>query len=752
MTNGKTGLLDRLVLNTVQREAVIHNGGPQLVFAGAGTGKTRVLTAKIAWLIDRGMHSSRIFAATFTNKAAKEMRERVECFTGQPVTSLWIGTFHSLCVRILRQECTAIGYERGFSIFDTADQTALLRKVLKRLEIDEHSATPRQVLSMISRFKGRCLHPDDVRLSASGFYEQENARIYLAYQQMLREQQAMDFDDLLMHTVCLLRDTSSILEKYQNRFDYVLVDEYQDTNETQVQLVKLLAGKHNRIFAVGDDDQSIYGWRGAQVENILQFERHFTGTAVFKLEQNYRSTAAILDFANSAISGNINRAAKRLWTDSGRGESVIVNRYRDDRQEADDAVAMIAGLCKEKTNGGNIAVLFRTNAQSRVFEESLRKRQIMYVLVGGTGFYERAEIKDCLAYLRLLVNPSDNVAFERIYNTPGRGLGEKALEALAQQASEKKCSLLTALLTSDSEAFGSRFKKGFSDLREIFQLLTDSALQGEAPHKLLREVMQLSGYMDMLSEQQNEEASGRIENINELLNALTVWSGENPEKGLASFLEEVSLVSDIDGWNNRENAVNLMTMHCAKGLEFEFVFLVGIEEGLLPSRQNQDDESKVEEERRLLYVGATRAMQSLVCSFVDRRYRFGEVTPQSPSRFLLAIDKTKYTLVDKTTDFGSLPTQQTSVKHVRTPQQRFERERISDVQPGAPKHRVDDNDNDFSQDIVQYRMGQHVRHSKYGRGKIVSISGFGADMKVMVLFNDGSRKSLMARFAKFEHD
>ncbi len=755
MIDGNGGVLSRLVLNGTQREAVEYDRGPQLVFAGAGTGKTRVLTAKMAWLIDRGVAPSRLFAATFTNKAAREMRERLESIVGRPMDGMWIGTFHSLCARLLRRECRHLGFESAFSIYDQADQLSLVRKVLQRLELDDRSVSPRQILSHISRFKNKCQSVEEARKSATGFYEQELVRMYALYQQMLREQQAMDFDDLLMHAVVLLRDNAEVLSRYAGVFDYVLVDEYQDTNGAQLHLVKLLSGKHHRVFAVGDDDQSIYGWRGAQVENILTFERHFPQTKVFKLEQNYRSTQSILDFANAAIVENANRAEKQLWTDRGKGARVTVSRFRDDRQEAQAVADRVKKTLTEgKVSGGEISVLFRTNAQSRVFEESFRKAQIPYVLVGGTGFYERAEIKDCLAYLRLLVNPADNVSFERVYNVPARGLGDKAFASISQEASERGVSLLTALLTTPPEHWGGRFTKGFTELRELFELLRDAALQRQStPHELLTEVLQLSGYMDVLSALQTEEAQGRIENINELLNALSIWSEEHPGAGLAEFLEEVTLVSDVDTWERKEDAVNMMTLHCAKGLEFSIVFLAGLEEGLLPSRQNFDDDEKLQEERRLLYVGATRAKIKLYCSHVDRRYRFGELLPQSPSRFLLAIDPLLYDTDDQSSNFASFPTRPANRAsgsraggRMAVRYSRFDMPEKRSVAAPTPKFE------DYSQDTVEYRMGQYVRHKTYGRGRIVSISGFGNDMKVMVLFNDGSRRKLMAKFANFERD
>ncbi len=746
---GHADVLSRLVLNNAQREAVAYDGGPQLVFAGAGTGKTRVLTAKIAWLIDRGTAPSHLFAATFTNKAAREMRDRVERFAGRSTEGMWIGTFHSLCVRLLRRECRHIGYQSAFSIYDTADQSMLVRKVLQRLEIDDRTASTRQILSNISRYKNRCISVDEARKGAVGFFEQELVRIYADYQQLLREQQAMDFDDLLMNAVLLLREHREVLDRCRDQFHHVLIDEFQDTNTAQMYLIKLLAGDRRQVFAVGDDDQSIYGWRGAQIENILLFEQHFPETRIFKLEQNYRSTGAILDFANAAIVGNTNRAVKTLWTDQDKGKRVVVIRYRDDRQEAQAVVDTVKKICSEKLRGGEIAVLFRTNAQSRVFEESFRKQQIPYVLVGGTGFYERAEIKDCLAYLRLLANSSDNVSFERIYNVPARGLGEKAFEALSHLAAEQHSSLLAALFAGDPEQLGGRCKKGFSDLKEIFELLRDAVAQGEKPHELLKEVLQLTGYMDMLSEQHTEEASGRIENINELLNALAIWGRDNPEKTLSGFLEEVSLVSDVDSWECREDAVNLMTLHCAKGLEFRRVFLVGLEDGILPSRQNFDDEMKIEEERRLLYVGATRAKEQLTCSYVDRRYRFGELLPQTPSRFILSVDPSTYDADDQSSNFGFSAPRESPARITGKGTATITR---SDIPEKKIRHEQSPGYEDFSQDVVEYRMGQHVRHKSYGRGRILSISGFGSDMKVMVLFNDGTRRKLMAKFANFERD
>ncbi len=748
MVNRRPSVLDSMVLNNVQRQAVAYMDGPELVFAGAGTGKTRVLTAKIAYLIEQGLHPSKIFAATFTNKAAREMRSRVESLIGMPVNGLWIGTFHSMCARILRRESAHIGFPPTFTIYDTSDQLSVVKKLLKQYDVDDRTMPPKYLLAMISSCKSACRTPEEEDRNARGFRDREFAKLYKAYQKALRDQQAMDFDDLISTTVYLFRGNESVLQRYQDQFKYVLVDEYQDTNKAQFQLVSLLSRGHHKIFAVGDDDQSIYGWRGALVENILSFENEFPQTRVFKLEQNYRSTRAILDFANAAIISNSKRASKQLWTDRPGGTPVTLNRFRDDRQEAEHVATRCEQLL-QKMKGTDIAVLFRTNAQSRSFEESLRKKRLPYVLVGGTSFYERAEIKDCLAYLRLLVNQKDDVSFDRIVNTPARGLGDKAREGLASLARERGKSLLQTVLSGEASTLGTRSQKGFASLQEMFELLLDSVQRNEPPHVILNETLQLSGYMDMLTQDDSEESSGRIENINELVNALAIWNQENSGKGLSDFLEEVSLASDVDGWTRKDNAINLMTMHCAKGLEFKYVFLVGVEDGIIPSRQNFDDDAKVEEERRLFYVGSTRAMENLECSYVDQRRRFGDIIPSEPSRFLNEIPGDLVSYNDKTTYFGTLPSFDQRPVRTAPPLNRPAPPRGAPAPAArrAPKPTFDE----FSQETIEYRMGQNVIHKQYGRGRILSVSGFGDDTKLTVLFSDGVRRKLMAKFANFEN-
>ena len=755
---GRTsGFLDGVVLNPVQKEAVLYDTGPQLVFAGAGTGKTRVLTAKIAFLIqEKGISPHHIFAATFTNKAAREMRQRVESLTGLPMNGLWIGTFHSLCARLLRREAARLGYSPAFSIFDADDALSQVKKTARELQLDERTMPPKTLLSALSRYKNACIPPQSLAGKQGSYFEQECVRVYAAYQESLARQQAMDFDDLLSQSVYLLRGDEQVRRAYQSLFRYVLVDEYQDTNLAQFHLVKLLAGAENRVFVVGDDDQSIYAWRGANVDNILSFEKVFPGTKVFKLEQNYRSTEAILAFANAAIAPNSVRAAKALWTAKKGGRGVVVTRYRDDRAESESVCDAVTAALSRGVKAGGIAVLFRTNAQSRLFEDSMRKRRIPYVLIGGMSFYERREIKDCLAYLRLCVNPHDDLSCERILNVPPRGLGDKARELLVGRARQTGRPLLDVICCEEpSDGYGNaRARKGLSELKEVFLLLRALVKDNASPHEVCSEMLTLTGYLTVFEGEDSEEAEARIENVNELLNALAIWTEENPSRGLAEFLEEISLASDVDRWTQSDEAVNLMTLHCAKGLEFSTVFIVGCEDGILPSRQNFDDETKIEEERRLLYVGITRAMENLECSYTDQRFRFGNLLPMTPSRFLSSIPQDAFTFVDKSGYFAQPraerhPTRDLSVAPDRRrgadghSPQAFRQEPPQTAPQPFP---VDD----FSQDTVQYRMGQQVAHKIYGRGQIVNLSGFGDDMRMTVLFTDGSRRRLMAKFADFE--
>lgn len=761
-------ILDTLALNSVQKAAVAYTDGPELVFAGAGTGKTRVLTAKIAHLIDIGHRPYQIFAATFTNKAAREMRERVEKFISTPTTGMWIGTFHSLCTKILRREAQHAGYESAFTIYDTSDQLTVIKKIMAEHNIDDRAMPPKSLLAAISEQKSQCVTPAQFENNAAAFREKEFAKLYSAYQQSLKNQNAMDFDDLLANTVYLLRGNEELLDKYQRMFTYILVDEYQDTNRAQFLLVSLLARAHGKIFAVGDDDQSIYGWRGARIENILSFEKEFPNTQIFKLEENYRSTTAILSFANAVIKPNVNRAAKELWTSRAVGTPVKITRFRDDRQEAE----YVAAECEKLRGAGearHAAVLFRTNSQSRAFEEAFRKKKIPYVLVGGISFYERAEIKDCLAYLRVLVNHKDEVSFERIMNVPARGLGDKTRDALEGLARQHNLSMYEVVSSGLAEnMLGTKaVKAGFTQLRETFEAAQLAIDAGMPPSNVLEEILSESGYMDMLSQRAyaNEEEAARVENVNELLNAITAWQQENEGGTISGFLEEITLASDIDSWDDDKGAISFMTLHSAKGLEFKTVFLVGVEEGILPSRFNYTDEAKIEEERRLFYVGCTRAMDRLECMYADDRFRFGNVMNSSPSRFLVDIPKELYTFsrfshsvrsmqfefdddVDAATAKKIIADKFANVKSSSM---------TSSMTQATPRPRPQTQNqykksptyDEFSQEAEpQYRVGQTVTHKTYGKGKIMNISGFGPDTKLTVLFVGGERKQLMAKFAK----
>lgn len=734
-------ILDKLVLNNVQKDAVAYTHGPQLVFAGAGTGKTRVLTAKIAYLIKQcGYRPESIFAATFTNKAANEMKSRIESYIDAPCHGLWIATFHSLCARILRRHASALAYTSSFSIYDTADQQTLAKKILRSHNVDERSIQPKQLLNAVSRYKNKCLGYEDIDRTNLMYREKELVRLYELYQKALVQANAMDFDDLITNTVFLFKRYPDILKRYQNMFQYILVDEYQDTDIAQFTVIKMLAQSHKRLFVVGDDDQSIYGWRGANIENILKFDQHFPETKTFVLEQNYRSTQSILTFANSIIQSNKYRSPKSLWSSRNTTHQVRLTRYRNDRHEAEGVVRKISHLIGNGVTPGDIALLFRTNAQSRVFEDALRKMNIPYIIVGGTSFYERKEIKDCLAYLRLIVNPKDSVSVERILNVPARGIGAKSFQKIVQIAQSNGHSVLETILAHEYEALSGLAVKGLQEVATLFSHLIEMNVNHYSPQDILSEMLCGSGYIEMLENDDTEESRSRIENINELLNAVTQWSSENPGKSLADFLGEIALVSDIDRWDKQQSFVNLMTFHTAKGLEFKTVFLVGLEDGIIPVRQNFDDDRMLEEECRLLYVGVTRAAEVLECSYADTRMRFGSIMPMEPSRFLEYVSQETYNFINQSTVYHE------SARIIASSVSKRSTKKSS-----PPKAKsVNPHFDDFSQDTVQFRMGQVVSHKKYGKGKVLGISGFGPDMQLTILFDTVGRKQILAKFAHLQ--
>ena len=638
MNTVASSLLDGL--NDRQREAVLHTEGPLLILAGAGSGKTRVLTHRIGYLIEQGVMPWQILAITFTNKAAGEMRERVDALLPEGGAGVFVSTFHSMCVRLLRRDIDRLGYGHDFTIYDADDQRTLMRQVIKDMELDPKLFRERAVLSFISNAKNEMQGPEDCADAAVDFYEKRRARIYQEYQKRLALNNALDFDDLLLLTVRLFKEFPEVLAGWQERFHYVMVDEYQDTNSVQFELLRLLTLKYRNLCVVGDDDQSIYKFRGANIENILSFERSFPGARVVKLEQNYRSTKRILAAANEVIHNNTGRKEKTLWTSNDEGELPSFHEYETAAEEA-------AAIVREARDCGlplrDQAVLYRTNAQSRVLEEKCVQLNVPYVMVGGVNFYQRKEIKDMLSYLRLIANGVDDLACERVLNVPKRGIGQTSLARVRSFAMEKGLSLYEALRQAqDVPSIGSAVKKiqGFVTLIEGFR---GRLAQNETDLKgLIQAVLTESGYRDMLEEADEVEAKTRLENIEELMNKAAAFSEDPAEedRSLSSFLEEISLVADIDRVDSEEDALTLMTLHAAKGLEFDKVYLCGMEEGLFPSSAsiNADNpEAEIEEERRLCYVGITRARKQLRMSSARERMINGETRYETVSRFVQEI-------------------------------------------------------------------------------------------------------------------
>ncbi len=605
-------VLDVESLNPEQREAVEYSGGPLLIFAGAGSGKTRVITYRIARLLGEGVPSARILAVTFTNKAAREMRERVQELVGPGANAMWIGTFHSLCARMLRIDGKAIGLDPNFVIYDDTDQLSLIREVFKAKNIDDKSIQPRGVLNEISSAKEKLLTPEKYADKATGFFERICADVYKSYNALLHKANALDFDDILFYSNRLLEQRKDVLEKYQERFMHVLVDEYQDVNFAQYNIVHLLAGKHRNIVVVGDDDQSIYAWRGADVSLILKFGSDYPDAKIVKLERNYRSTKTILAAANEVIRHNRSRASKQLWTDNDDGVPITLTQTGTEQDEG----MLVAERILQDTRTGrrrysDFAVLYRTNAQSRVMEEAFLTMRIPHILVGGQRFYERKEIKDMIAYLRLTWNPRDDVSLRRSITVPVRGIGATSMGWVNKWADDHSTTLWAAL--QDQEVQHELPKKAASGVRAFLSAITDAQELSEAGPvtPVLRSLLSSSGYVDMLKAEHSQEALGRLENLQELLNVTAEYDATTDEPSLGGFLESVSLVADVDSLSGDGDAVTLMTLHSAKGLEFPAVFMTGLEEGVFPHSRSLGSDSEIEEERRLCYVGMTRARQEL---------------------------------------------------------------------------------------------------------------------------------------------
>src|SRR6201997_453720 len=713
-TTPETYLAD---LNPAQREAVLHTEGPVLVIAGAGSGKTRVLTRRIAHLLGAvGVKPQEILAITFTNKAAGEMRERVGHLVGAPARAAWVMTFHSACGRILRREAERLGYRSNFTIYDQADQIRVVRLCLEELERDPKRFTPRGIHSQISNAKNTLVGPEEYAERVASFYDQTVAEVYDLYQKRLFASNAVDFDDMLFLTVDVLERFPEAREKWQEAFRYVLVDEYQDTNHAQYRPLQLLAEKHHKIFAVGDPDQSIYAFRGADIRNVLEFERDFPGARTIALEQNYRSTNSILEAANAVIRNNRERKEKNLWSELGDGEPVRVIEVEDEHSEARYVAAEIALLVEEGFSGSEVAVFYRTNAQSRVLEDVLGRHGVAYQVIGGPRFYERAEIKDLVAYLQVIDNPYDAVSLLRVANRPRRGIGDTSLARLQTWADQREISLWEATAEAEMAGVGAAPQKALKAFRATIESLMSAAQELDVP-ELIEEVLARSGYFESLEAERTIEAQGRIENLQELVSVARKWREQAQDATLSAFLQEVSLYSDQDAIRGDGSLVTLMTLHHAKGLEFRAVYLIGMEDGIFPHSRSIEEQG-IEEERRLCYVGMTRAQERLTLLHASSRMLYGGRNHNLPSRFL-----------------DELP-----AAHV-------ERERLRPASwsgYGAPRQ----SQIAPREDVPDLSTGDSVRHSTLGAGVVTRIEPGGL---VTVRFaDDGSERKLMLDYAPLE--
>ena len=740
-------------LNPAQAQAVAHTDGPLLIMAGAGSGKTKVLTCKIAALLEKDVSPYNILAITFTNKAATEMRQRVDNMIGEKAKYVWLSTFHSFCARFLRFEIEALGiYKKNFVIYDTADAQTLIKNCLKELNLDEKQYAPYAVQSTISNAKNMMLSPAEFARDASDFFARKVAEIYDVYQQHLLENNALDFDDLLMLAVKVLKEHSDVREKYQDRFQYILVDEYQDTNGAQYQLTTLLAGKYRNLCVVGDADQSIYGWRGADIRNIMDFEKDYPEAAVIKLEQNYRSTKTILNAANSVIEHNIDRKPKELWTNNPQGEKIIHYTASDERDEADFITREVV---KQKTlfnaSYGDMAVLYRTNAQSRALEEGFMHAGVPYTMVGGLKFYDRKEIKDILAYLRLIYNPEDTVSLMRIINVPKRSLGAVTMNKLAEFADMYNMNLFDAVSAPETAPITPKAKHALTAFAEFIMEMSNLSMQISV-HELIEKVMEKSGYVAELEKENKIENQTRLENMQEFLSVAKNFEATSEEPTLENFLSTVSLVSDIDNADIEGDSVTLMTMHSAKGLEFPIVFLAGMEEGLFPHARTLMNEAEIEEERRTCYVGITRAERKLYITNAQRRMIFGRGVSYEPSRFISEIPiqyleekeaKRSMSFSDGFKGhYGSYKSTNSNYStggiFGKTAPLSIN-DRAKAVKPAGNAVRPDLS--------VKWKVGDKAKHAKWGIGTIVSVKGSGEEVELKIAFPGEGIKALMQKYA-----
>ena len=732
-------------LNEVQREAVQHRDGPLLLFAGAGSGKTRVLTHRVAYLVSvHGVSPRHILAVTFTNKAAQEMKDRIGLLVGDTVAKhLTVGTFHAICARLLREFGDRIGLKRDFVVYDDSDQILLARECIRQLNLDDKKFTPRSILNHISKAKEKLVSPEEWHKHFFGFFEDICGKVYPVYQEKLRRNNALDFDDLLSETVRLLQTQPEVLERLQNRYRYLLVDEYQDVNHVQYLFLQALAAKARNLCVVGDDDQSIYLFRGADVGLILQFEHDYPDARVLKLEQNYRSTQTILEAAYGVVRHNRGRKDKKLWTENDHGVPIVRQEAMNEQEEAVWLIQTIRDLIKAGGRTWNdFAVLYRTNAQSRALEDVFVNWNTPYKIVGGVRFYERKEIKDVLSYLRIVQNPADTVSIRRILNVPPRGIGATTLAALEEEVSLTGRPLWDVL--ADAGSISQISPRTRARLVEFAAMI--SRLRHDREHlpvtDLARKALELSGYQQMLEDEGSLESQTRLENVKELLSKARQYDEESEEPSLGGFLENVSLVADIDSLDTRANAITLMTLHSAKGLEFPVVFLVGLEENVFPHMRSMESDKEIEEERRLCYVGITRAREALYLSYASRRTLFGNISYNPPSRFLREIPKELYHGAGNAsgrTVSGFDPDEDEPRPRGKFPAGT----KLWDSGPQPPSAAR-------SVDASGFRVGQRVRHEKFGVGVVLNVTGDGDNTTVEVVFPNVGPKRLLLAYAKLD--
>ena len=729
-------------LNPAQHDAVIHRGGPMLVVAGAGSGKTRVLTHRIAHLIQEDNVSPfGILAITFTNKAAQEMKDRVARLVGPVAEKMWVSTFHSACVRMLRRDAKQLGYPNAFSIYDQADAVRLTAYVVRDLGLDIKKFVPRTIHGHISNLKNELISPDNALDRAANIFDRKIAETYVEYQRRLRIAGAMDFDDLLTVTVELFNKYPDVLDHYQQRFQHVLVDEYQDTNPAQNDIVLKLADEHRNVFVVGDSDQSVYAFRGADIRNILEFEKAFPDTSVVILNQNYRSTQVILDAANSVISNNFGRKPKDLWTDKTTGEKIVLYRADD---EVDEAAWIIGEVQRLHQHGAlrwsDVAIFYRANAQSRIVEERLASASIPYRVVGGTRFYDRREVKDALAYLRAVVNPSDEVSIKRVLNVPKRGVGDSSVARLDQYAFAHGVSFSEALTNWPEAGISGPAKKGLTNFTELIGQLSQRASDG--PAELLQTALERSGYLEELRDERSIEAEGRLENLAELIGSA------EPFETCDEFLEQVSLVSPTDDLDD-QSEVTLMTLHTAKGLEFPVVFIVGMEDGIFPSFMSLGDPDQLEEERRLAYVGITRAEEQLYLTLAESRWIYGQQQYNTPSRFLREIPDE---LIDDRSPKGVHKAGRTSISATAPSEDSEDRraERRERARERVIEKAIAAGNQQPSASAIELKVGDDVNHAKFGEGVVLNIAGSGDNTEVTIHFVEVGEKTLLLGWAHLQ--